>query len=209
VGQTVNPVPGTSPGCGSPERRLRGNAQIARGLVVPTTDSREKAMAPTETQLQELLDKQSITEAIYRYARCMDRLDREAGHSVFWPEATADYGEQLFQGTCYEFIEMCMEAHPNFASHSHQLSNVLIAVDGTTATSETYGDVTLRRIDDGQCIDLRNLGRYIDRWEKRGEEWRIIARIYLHDFDQSGPSGGDFATTGRRDRLDASYFPAG
>jgi hypothetical protein len=167
-------------------------------------------MASADDHLQSLLDKQAITEAIYRYARCMDRLDREAGHSVFWPEATADYGEQLFQGTCYEFIEMCMEAHPNFTSHSHQLSNILITVDGTTATSETYGDVTLRRIDEsGRCIDLRNLGRYVDRWEKRSDEWRIIARIYLHDFDQSGPSAGDFATTGRRDRLDARYFPAG
>jgi hypothetical protein len=167
-------------------------------------------MAPSDEQLQELLDKQAITEAIYRYGRCMDRLDREAGRSMFWPEATADYGEQLFQGTCYDFIEMCMEAHPTFASHSHQFSNILITVDGPTATSETYGDVTLRRIDDqGQYIDLRNLGRYVDRWEKRDEEWRIITRIYLHDFDQSGPSAGDFVTTGRRDRLDASYFEAG
>jgi hypothetical protein len=154
------------------------------------------------------VDKQAITEAIYMYGRCMDRLDREAGQSMFWPEATADYGV-MFQGTGYGFIEMVMEAHPNFASHSHQFSNILISVDGDTATSETYGDVTLRRIDEnGQFIDLRNLGRYVDRWEKRGAEWRIIERMYLHDFDQSGPSAGDFATTGRRDRLDASYFPS-
>jgi len=165
-------------------------------------------MSSADEGLQELLDKQAITEAIYRYGRCMDRLDREAGQSMFWPEASADYG-QMFQGTCYDFIEMCMEAHPTFESHSHQFSNILIAVEGTTATSESYGDVTLRRIDeDGQFIDLRNLGRYVDRWEKRGDEWRIIDRIYLHDFDQSGPSAGDFPTTGRRDRLDASYFPA-
>jgi len=66
----------------------------------------------------------------------------------------------------------------------------------------------LRRLDeDGRCIDSRNLGRYVDRWEKRGGEWRIIERTYLHDFDQSGPSAGDFLTIGRRDRLDASYFP--
>jgi SnoaL-like domain len=137
----------------------------------------------------------------------MDRLDRDLGHTVFWPEATADYG-QMFQGTGYGFIEMCLEAHPNFTSHSHQFSNILIAVDGNTATSETYGDVTLRRLDaEGRCIDLRNLGRYVDRWEKRDGQWRIIARTYLHDFDQSGESRGDFLTTGRRDRLDASYFP--
>ena len=154
-----------------------------------------------------MLDKQAITEVIYRYARSMDRLDRDLGYSVFWPEATADYHEQMYQGTGHGFVDMVMEAHLNFVSHSHQFSNISITVDGDTATSETYGDVTLRRIDEhGAPVDSRNLGRYVDRWEKRDGEWRIIERTYLHDFDQSGASAGDFVTTGRRDRQDASYF---
>jgi hypothetical protein len=165
-------------------------------------------MDTVDRQLRELLDKQAITEVIYRYARSMDRLDRDLGRSVFWPEATADYHQQMYQGTGYGFIDMVMEAHPNYTAHSHQLGNILITVDGDTATSETYGDVTLRRLDEeGRCIDSRNLGRYVDRWERRGGEWRIIERTYLHDFDQSGTSAGDFLTTGRRDRLDPSYFP--
>ena len=165
-------------------------------------------METADARWQELLDKQAITEVIYRYARSMDRLDRDLGRSVFWPEATADYHQQMYQGTGYGFIDMVMEAHPTFSAHSHQFSNILITVDGDTATSETYGDVTLRRLDEaGRCIDSRNLGRYVDRWEKRRGEWRIIERIYLHDFDQNGQSTGDFLTTGRRDRLDASYFP--
>ena len=63
---------------------------------------------------------------------------------------------------------MVMEAHLNFVAHSHQFSNISIVVDGDTASSETYGDVTLRRIDEpGAPIDSRNLGRYVDRWERR------------------------------------------
>lgn len=159
--------------------------------------------------IQVLLDKQAITEVIYRYARSMDRLDREAGYSVFWPEATADYHEQMFVGSGHGFVDMCMEAHLGFVAHSHQFSNILIAVDGDTARSETYGDVTLRRADgDGGFIDLRNCGRYVDRWERREGEWRIIDRQYLHDFDATYPSPAGFQTTGRRDRLDASYFPS-
>lgn len=158
--------------------------------------------------LQELLAKQAITEVIYGYARSMDRLDRELGYGAFWPEATADYHEQMFMGTAHGFVDMCMEAHLNFVAHSHQFSNISIVVDGDTARSETYGDVTLRRIDEtGTPIDSRNLGRYVDRWERRDGEWRIIDRKYLHDFDQTGPSAGDFLTTGRRDAEDASYFP--
>ena len=160
--------------------------------------------------VQVLLDKQAITEALYRYARSMDRLDRELGYSVFWPEAAADYHEQMFVGTGHGFVDMVMEAHPSYHAHSHQFSNISIWIDGDTARSETYGDVTLRRIDaDGQCWDSRNLGRYVDRWERRDGEWRIIDRRYLHDFDATVAHDGDFVTTGRRDRLDASYFPEG
>jgi hypothetical protein len=166
-------------------------------------------MTATDDRLQELLDKQAITEAIYRYARSMDRLDAELGYSVFWPEATADYDRQMFQGSGTGFVDMCMEAHLLYTAHSHQFSNILITVDGATATSETYGDVTHRRIDeDGQCIDSRSLGRYADRWEKRDGEWRIIERTYVHDFDENGPTTGYFTTIGRRDRTDPSYFPA-
>ena len=166
-------------------------------------------MATSSDAVQELLDKQAIVEVIYRYARSMDRLDRELGYGVFWPDATADYHEQMYQGTGHGFVDMVMDAHLNYVAHSHQFTNILISVDGDTAQSETYGDVTLRRIDDdGTPIDSRNLGRYVDRWERRDGEWRIIHRQYLHDFDQSGPSRGDFVTTGRRDRNDPSYFGA-
>jgi hypothetical protein len=174
-------------------------------------DWRQKGrhMTSIDERLQELVDKQDITEVIYRYARSMDRLDAELGYSVFWPEATADYHEQMYQGTGKGFVDMCMAAHPGFLSHSHQFSNILITVDGDTATSETYGDVTLRRADaDGRLIDTRNLGRYVDRWERRDGEWRIIERTYVHDFDASTQPGSDFQTIGARDRTDPSYFGA-
>jgi SnoaL-like domain len=96
---------------------------------------------------------------------------------------------------------------PPHVPESLPLSNILITVNGDTATSETYGDVTLRQVvDDGTYVDMRNLGLYIDRWERGNNEWRIISRIYLHDFDETNPSGGAFTTTGRRDRNDPSYF---
>lgn len=158
--------------------------------------------------LNELLDKQEITEQIYNYARSMDRLDLELGKSVFHPEATADYGTQMYQGTGYGFVEMCMKAHLQHLTHSHQMGNILIEVNGDTALSETYGDVTNRSLDkNGILYDSRNLGRYVDRWLKRDGTWRIIERKYIHDFDQSGPAIDTlFQTLGYRDKSDSSYF---
>ena len=161
-------------------------------------------------ELQALLDKQAIIERIHDYARSMDRLDPELGKACFHEDASADYGEQMYQGTGHGFVDMCMAAHLQFHSHSHQFSNIRIWLQSADrAHSETYGDVTLRRYDEnGEAHDSRNLGRYIDEWEKRDGEWRIASRIYVTDFDQSGPNAGLFETTGRRDTADPSYFGA-
>ncbi|RVT93181.1 nuclear transport factor 2 family protein [Sphingomonas crocodyli] len=164
-------------------------------------------MSDMETQLQQLLDKQAITERIYDYGRSMDRLDKELGYAVFHADCPADYGEQMFVGTGHGFVDMCMSVHPHFHAHSHQFSNIRIWIDGPDkARSETYADVTLRRYEGDQAQDIRNLGRYIDRWEKRDGEWRIAERKFVLDFDVSGPATGAFATTGKRDRTDPSYF---
>jgi hypothetical protein len=119
-------------------------------------------------------------------------------------------GPQMYQGAGYGFIAMCMAAHLDFTSHCHQFSNILIRSDSKTAArSETYCDVTLRRKDEnGLFIDLSNLGRYIDHWEKREGAWRISRRHFLLDFDQAGPGGSLFQPTGKRDRTDPGYFGA-
>lgn len=161
-----------------------------------------------EKALQELLDKQAITERIFDYARSMDRLDEVLGKACFHEDCEADYGQAVHQGTGHGFVEMCMKAHPMFKSHAHQISNVRIWIDGPDrARSESYVDATLRRIDEeGKAFDIRSLGRYVDEWAKRDGEWRIAKRRYLADLDQSGPNGGLFETTGTRDRSDPSYF---
>jgi hypothetical protein len=56
----------------------------------------QTAIDPAE--LQALLDRQAITEQIYLYCRAVDRLDIPLGHSVFHDDATANYGESLYQG---------------------------------------------------------------------------------------------------------------
>lgn len=159
-------------------------------------------------ELRELLDKQAITEKLYEYCRSMDRMDEELGKACFHEDAVADYGVGVFQGTGHGFVEMCMKAHPMFHSHAHQLANILIWIKGENqALSESYVDATLRRIDEeGNAYDIRNLGRYVDEWEKREGTWRISDRKYLLDFDQSGSNAGIFETTSKRDRSDPSYF---
>lgn len=164
-------------------------------------------MRGTELQLQQLLDRQAILDQITNYARSVDRLDHELGKGVFHADAPADYGA-MYQGTGWGFIDWCLEAHLSLQSHSHQFSNISVEIDGDRARSETYGDVTVCWKDkDGVSSVMRNLGRYIDQWERRDGTWRISHRHYVHDMDYGGPvtTAGQYETTGRRDRADASY----
>ena len=165
-------------------------------------------MTDRDKAIDEMLAKQEITEVIFKYCRCMDRCDAELGKEVFHPDARVDYGEQMYQGSGYGFVESSLAAHTGmFMSHSHQHGNILIKVDGNRAYSETYGHVTLRRRDEnGQLIDNRNFGRYLDIWEKRDGRWKIAERRYLNDYDDTGPATGAlFESTGARDKSDPSY----
>src|SRR5215469_9499048 len=118
-----------------------------------------------EAALTELLAKQAIAEALYKYCRAMDRMDNELGKSVFHADAVADYGT-MYKGTGHGFIEFVYQAHAGMLLHQHQLGNILITVEGDRAYSESYVMVTFRRTDEASgLVGMYSCGRYIDRWE--------------------------------------------
>ena len=154
--------------------------------------------------LQELLDKQALYELVARYCRAVDRVDEELLRSVYWEDAIDEHGP--FVGTVDEFVE----EHRNGGSWSgrkleepvqHAITNTLFDVRGDVAYGETY--VEVRRVRDGGVF-IEGIARQVDRFERRGGEWRIAHRRILLDY--AGP-GRDFTKFlhGARDRSDASY----
>ena len=161
----------------------------------------------TEPDVQMLADKQAITEVIYRYCRALDRMDANAARAIWHDGGTADYGP-LFAGTGEEFVEWVWRAHAAMARHSHQITNILIEVDGDTASSESYVTVALRtKAGAGVAVEIEARGRYVDRWSRRGGRWAIDHRRFVqdlsrtHDADPLEPDDG----VSRRDRSDPSY----
>lgn len=167
---------------------------------------RQDGRVRTDDAVQDLLDKQAITEKLLDYCRAMDRIDLDLARSVFHPEAEADYGA-MYTGTGYGFADFIGQVHPPMKAHSHHLSNVRITVDGDRAGSEAYVVVRMRTAGtDGALTDLVSHGRYVDRWERRDGTWRIAHRHYLHTMDDSVPVNRPmFPTAGSRDREDPSY----
>lgn len=132
-----------------------------------------------EFSSQQLSDMEQIKDVARRYCRGVDRLDEDLMKSAYWPDATDDHG--VFVGNAMEFVEMCMVSHLRWRSTSHCILNHSIDLDddGTHAQGESY-NVTYLFQKDNDVLDTWH-GRYLDLYEKRAEEWRILERVCVHE----------------------------
>lgn len=156
--------------------------------------------------LQAVADRQAITDQIYRYCRAMDRIDHELGYSIWHEDGTADYGEAVFTGSGRDFIDHVCRQHAQLLCHSHQVTNIIIELDGDRAGSEAYVTATLRMERDGRLLQMTVLSRYVDRWSRRDGRWAIDHRIAIIDMDEIREvTPMKHHARAARDRSDPSY----
>ncbi len=157
-------------------------------------------------------DELAIRRVLAHYCRGLDRMDKPLSYSVFHPEATAHYID-MYEGSGHGFIDWVWESHGYMERHSHQISNVLVDIDGDTAMSEAYVTVVLWTLPDEQGLQkhIEAKGRYLDRWEKRDNQWAIIERTHVldmqtaRDMDGKGLSKEYVNAESRRDNADPSF----
>jgi hypothetical protein len=153
-----------------------------------------------------MTDREAITDQIYRFARAMDRIDHDLGYAVWHEDGTADYGPDIFQGTGRGFVDHVCAQHAQTLTHSHQMSNIVIEIDGDKAASESCVTANLRIEREGKLMQITVWSRYIDTWSKRGGRWAIDHRTAINDFDEVREVTPLRPTTrGSRDRSDPSY----
>ncbi|MBQ76590.1 MAG: hypothetical protein CMQ20_16415 [Gammaproteobacteria bacterium] len=134
-----------------------------------------------DEQLQQLLDKQAISEVIQRYCRTMDWLDEPGQADCYWPDAEVDFG--FFAGRADAFVPMVMEHERNAVKRWHLQTGVMIKVDGDKAQAESYGITTGSGGAGGPSTMYG--GRYLDDFEKRNGEWRLSKRLYILDWTKT------------------------
>jgi hypothetical protein len=157
-------------------------------------------------KVQHLLDRQEILDCIYRYTRALDRHDDELLASVFHGDAVDNHGRWV--GGRDEFVAWANhECHEKLHAHMHHITTHTCVIDGTTAHTESYV-LFVHRYKDGRTVHVAG-GRYIDRLEKRHDEWRIAVRRLVLDYrylaDGSIFGDWDGYPKGRQDLTDISY----
>jgi hypothetical protein len=167
----------------------------------------EARIARLEERQLYMDDRLAIRDCLWRYCRGLDRHDRELEASAFWPDGQVNYGH-TFSGSLAEFVAWANQGHDFFFDmHQHHLTNITVDFDGDRAHVESYVINMMRRKDG--LLDTGG-ARYIDLFEKRDGEWRILIREFLPDVRTQGPAtvnnlGQPPSGPGRWDRDDLSY----
>ena len=130
--------------------------------------------------LEYVVAREKIRDCLIRVARGEDRRDADLISGAYWPDATDDHG--IFAGTFKEYLDWVVPGADSIPVTMHTLGQSMIEVTGDTAVVETH-ITAYHRIDFGaEEHDVVLGGRYLDRLEKRNNEWRIAHRTMLYDW---------------------------
>lgn len=153
----------------------------------------------SEDRLRRLADRIEIADVLSAYAHGVDRKDGGLVLSCFHPDATFEFLDQppLPVG---EFMGGAAPMAVALRLTAHHLSNHLVSFDGDQADSQIYlnayhlvvADAPQTPLFPGKGKEYAVMigGRYIDRFERRDNGWRILRRILTFDwsFNVDGPS---------------------
>jgi ketosteroid isomerase-like protein len=128
-----------------------------------------------DARLQTLADKQEIHEVLLRWCRGLDRGDEALLAATYHSDAVDEHGANTYTGetAAHSYIAKHRRA---FKRHMHLTLNPLIDVEGDRATAESYFVASLVPNVRGREALMLAGGRYLDRLERRDEQWRLVHR---------------------------------
>ena len=189
-----------------------GEAGFPTGSLTGLRDGSDPTLGwsrprPSAPETSDVEDREAIYDQLARYCRGVDRRDDALLRSVYWADAEDHHG--VFHGDVEGFIRFVNEeVHARFRCTMHKLGQASIEVDGDTANCETYAIGHHVRAEAGQDVDDLVMGiRYLDRFERRADEWRIARREVRYEWqrlDTLDPRDPTW-TLGQQDASDPVY----
>lgn len=176
-----------------------------------TDEDIKTELATLRVELQRLRDHEEIRQAMYVYARGVDRGDQALLEPCFHDDAVDDHGN--FSGSKSDALAALAKsaANPDTTASFHHLGNILIDLRGDEAFVETYFMASQRKEIDGKTFTRMRVGRYLDHFVREDGRWQVIHRRVVDDWSrldevmatarEVGPQNHHAA----RDRSDLSY----
>jgi SnoaL-like domain len=147
-----------------------------------------------ERRLWDLESERTIRDLVHRYCDAADRRDWARFKSVFHAESTHKHGD-IFEGRSLDFAALGEAVFKHVPETHHQIGNVMVRVSDGTAVSQCYfiahhlipNDAPTElfpRHRVGVEEDWWVGGRYLDKFEYRNQQWGIVHREAVHDWER-------------------------
>src|SRR5271165_616628 len=128
--------------------------------------------------LQRLVDEADCRALLMRYGPAVDWKDRAALDLIFWPDAEVDLG--FYKGDGAGAAAFLIQNANRSRRRCHITTSVSLRLDGDAAHAQSSALThAVTGESEGALIWVLFVGRYLDRLERRGAQWRIASRRYL------------------------------
>ncbi|MEJ1962276.1 MAG: nuclear transport factor 2 family protein [Gammaproteobacteria bacterium] len=176
-------------------------------------------LAALESDAKQVADDAGILQNELKYTRGLDRHEADLARDAFWPDAVITYGNVI---PANDIGTWANSVHSKRAAHQHHVTGLTLDVAGNTAHEEGYilftadvqrdtrfdtnGVPSPGRVLKGSKATL-GTGRYVNRYELRDGQWKMVVHEYVHDLSVSFEPVDLCATTcmSRWDTSDLSY----
>jgi ketosteroid isomerase-like protein len=169
-------------------------------------------MTSTDTALQEMIDEFQLRKLVHEYCRAVDRGDIAALRNLYHHDAADAHGG-FSTGSVDQFFAQLAAARPYIRTMQHNITTVNFAIAGHSAEGEIYTIAFHTLAGKERDVDVVVGGRYLDKYEKRDEAWKLIERTIVTDWARvTDPSSLDMSHSitkdtpkGALDETDPSY----
>ncbi len=137
-------------------------------------------------EVQALRDREAVRDVVHAIARGVDRYDQALLTRSIRPDAVFDMGgpEPMTGSAFVAGLKPPAEPRPG---RMHVIGNVRVRVDGDTADSEAYIVSCLDILKEGTAHTRVRAGRYLDRFAREGEAWRLTHRTMIDEWGRIDP----------------------
>lgn len=169
-------------------------------------------MATTDGVLQEMIDEFQLRKLVHAYCRAVDRGDIARLRDLYHDDAVDAHGG-FSAGDVDRLMRELTAARPYLRSMQHHVTTANFAIADDRAEGEIYTVAVHTLAGRGRDTDLIVGGRYLDKYEKRFDTWKIVERTIVTDWARvNDPSSMvashpiiDDTRKGTLDQTDPSY----
>jgi len=140
-----------------------------------------------DDMLDVLWSKEEIRALAFRYCRGADRGDMALLEEIYHPGALDEHGFNK-SNTARDFLDAVPAMRASMGEIQHNITNHLIEVDGDQGEGELYVIAYHRyQSSEGEVVFVTG-GRFLDKYERRDGEWRILHRMCVDDWGIKMPA---------------------